>query len=398
MTDPLDFPAPWDAIVVGAGPAGSVAAFDLARAGARVLVVDRAASPRDKACGDALPPAALELLGALGVRVPVAIAERLTFVSPGGRSVSMPRLPGLDAGLVRRSILDHALLEAAIAAGATHRVSAVTGLLRGRRGEVVGVTTDRGPERAPVVIGADGATSIVARHLERRRPAERARSVAIRGYVELAGRDDGELFLHFFADAQPAYGWFFPAGEGLANVGVFLRTRVYEARGRPLRAILDDYLQRPELRARTGGRSPHSLASWQLPLFEPGRRRVFDGALLSGDAGGFVNAFTGAGIYEAMATGQAAATAALGAIARGDLSPAGLALYDEVWRAEIGRALHLGLLAQAGLTRAPWSMEWMFPAASAATPITSVLSRWIFSTRGAGPGPAMTPGATPRVA
>ena len=111
---PTEAPASWDAIIVGAGPAGSVAAIDLARAGARVLILDRAAFPREKACGDALPPAAVDLLRELGVAVPLVFAERVTFVSPGGRAVSMPREAGIDGALVRRARLDSALLEAAM--------------------------------------------------------------------------------------------------------------------------------------------------------------------------------------------------------------------------------------------------------------------------------------------
>ncbi len=373
-------PRPWDAIVVGAGPAGSVAALDLARAGARVLLLDRAAFPREKACGDALPPAAVDLLRELGVRVPLTLVERVTFVSPGGRTVSMPREAGVDGALVRRSKLDHALLRAAIEAGATFRQSAVTGLVRGGRGEVVGVDTGRGVERAAAVVGADGASSVVARALSSWRAPERTRSVALRGYVEVVG-DEPELLLHFFADAQPAYGWFFPCGDGLANVGVFLRSSAYRARARPLPELLAEYLARPDLSARIRGEGAAQLASWQLPLFDPARPRVFDGALLAGDAGGFVNPFTGAGIYEAMATGRAAARAILRASRRGDFRRCGLAHYDELWRRTLGRALDLGRLAQEGLTLAPTAMELAFPAAGALPPLTRALSHWLFSTR-----------------
>lgn len=263
------------------------------------------------------------------------------------------------------------------------RQSAVERLVLGRGGEVVGVESEHGCERANVVIGADGATSIVARSLRPAsyRPPDRAQSLAIRAYVETPGGCDGELFLHFFADAQPAYGWFFPCGDGRANVGVFLRRSSYQARRRPLRKLLDDYLARPELRDRTHGRPATEHASWQLPLFDRARPRVFAGALLAGDAGGFINAFTGEGIYEAMTTGRVAAATILAAATRGGFGVDQLARYDAGWQRELGRALLFGRVAQAGLSRAPWSMEWTFPALAELTPVKRILSHWLFSTR-----------------
>src|ERR1700683_2504520 len=126
-------PARWDAVVVGAGPGGSIAALVLARAGARVALVDKAAFPRDKACGDLVGPRGVRVLEELGVSVPDAgHGADLLAVGPSGHRSRLPAFPGRRyAGhwiVVPRVTLDDALRSAAIAAGAEPvraRISAV---------------------------------------------------------------------------------------------------------------------------------------------------------------------------------------------------------------------------------------------------------------------------------
>ena len=113
---------PDDVIVVGAGPAGAIAAIVLARAGARVRVLDRAVFPRDKMCGDSLNPGALRLLGTHGLEEAVTArglpVEGMLLTGPGGAAVA-GRYPGgvLGRSILRRD-LDLLLLEAAMRAGA----------------------------------------------------------------------------------------------------------------------------------------------------------------------------------------------------------------------------------------------------------------------------------------
>ncbi|MFO0574665.1 MAG: geranylgeranyl reductase family protein [Polyangia bacterium] len=351
----------WEVIIVGAGPAGSTAAATLAKAGHKVLLVDRADFPRAKACGDAVPPPAMAVLRELDVEpLPFYYPERLVLVAPGGARIAQTARPDFRGGLVPRDQLDHALVRAAERLGAERRRLEVTGTLRDADGRVLGVATSEGELRAPIVIAADGATSAVARSLGVTRRPEPCQSVALRGYIDTPGHGARDLEIHFFDAAQPAYGWFFASGPGEANVGIFLRTSVYKQSGRTLRAWLDEYLQRPELRARTGGAELRDLMSWQLPLFDWDLPRVFDGALLAGDAGAFINPFTGAGIQEAMLTGRAAAVAASQALRSGDTSRAALHRYETLWRAALGREMTLSLRVQRLFTRAPWLMDVTF--------------------------------------
>src|ERR1700685_2395980 len=126
-------PARWDAVVVGAGPGGSIAALVLARAGARVALVDKAALPRDKAGGDLVGPRGVRVLEELGVSVPDAgHGADLLVVGPSGNRSRLPAFAGrsyADHGIVvPRLVFDDALRRAAIASGAQPvraRISAV---------------------------------------------------------------------------------------------------------------------------------------------------------------------------------------------------------------------------------------------------------------------------------
>src|ERR1019366_3955799 len=157
----------FDAVVVGAGPAGSVAAYVLATGGARVALVDKATFPRDKACGDLVGPRGLQVLADLGIPMPAGrdVGDMLV-VGPTGRRVRLPSADGLTypghGTAVTRTVFDAALHQAAVTAGALP--------VRGRAaeplevdGRIDGYRLSTGEEwRADFVIGADGATSGVA--------------------------------------------------------------------------------------------------------------------------------------------------------------------------------------------------------------------------------------------
>ncbi len=180
----------WDVVVVGGGPAGAACAAAARRASsaARVLVLDRAEFPRDQVCGDGIAPEALDVLAGLGLD-PAALTDgypavpRLRLRSPGGSTVE--RTMHRPASVVPRAVFDDRLLTAALASGAQFRRHTVRRLdVRATHVEVDGLLT------ASVVVGADGAESVVRRMagIEPNRPDHTA--IAIRGYApELPGTD-----------------------------------------------------------------------------------------------------------------------------------------------------------------------------------------------------------------
>jgi len=288
----------WDVVVVGGGPAGAAAALAARRTGASVLVVDRADFPRDKVCGDGVAPEALDVLADLGVDPAELVAgyppvPRLSLRSPGGAVVE--RDTHRPSYVVPRQVLDARLLAAARAAGAHFRRHAV----RTVAVDADGATVDGGL-RAGVLVGADGAESVVRRALglSSNRPDRLA--VAIRGYAPALPAQGLTQVLVTTEQRWPAYAWSFPLGDGRANVGYGELVS-----GGATRAALVDGLHRL-----LPGVAPERLRAHRLPL-STGRPRLPDGrVLLAGDAASLVNPLTGEGIFYAVLSGALAGTAA----------------------------------------------------------------------------------------
>jgi geranylgeranyl reductase family protein len=308
----------FDAVVVGAGPAGSVAALVLARAGASVALVDKAAFPRDKACGDLVGPRGVQVLADLGLTVPSAgQGSDLLAVGPSGRASRLPAFPGRSYpghGVVApRTGFDGALREAAIAAGAhpvRARIAAVEAGPAGSLRTVVGSDGQR--LAAGAVIGADGALSPVARLAGMLRPETALWGFAVRAYLPA----EVPLPLLVLLDAAPwriypGYGWLFPGADGQANVGIGVglgSTR----RPVPLR---DDLARFCALLARRGdirpGVQPGPVMGGWLRMGGSGTPPAAGNVLLVGDAAGLINPLQGEGIGPAMVSARLAAQAVL---------------------------------------------------------------------------------------
>jgi geranylgeranyl reductase family protein len=310
-------PRRFDVLVVGSGPAGSIAALVLARGGARVALVDKARFPRDKACGDLVGPRAVQVLDDLGLDVPDArTVGDMVVVGPTGRRVQLPCFEGLTypghALAVPRLAFDVRLRDAAVAAGAEPVVGRADEPRRDDLG-LEGFTLDGGVEiRADVVIGADGATSRVAAAAELIDPANVLWGFAVRGYVnEPVEVPHILLWEPTRGHGFPGYGWVFPGVDGRANLGLGLGTR--SARAGAARAAHElpafvDHLRRHGLVSEPAPTA--TLGGW-LKLGMVGTTPARGRVLLVGDAAGLVNPLQGEGISQALTSGRAAAQAVL---------------------------------------------------------------------------------------
>lgn len=333
-----------DLAIVGGGPAGAAAALRALAVAprARVVLVDRATFPRDKACGDGIGPEGVATLKRLGVASEVLAGfppqQRLRVVAPSGAAVVgvAPR-PGY---VIPRRVLDGRLHAAAVARGAVavhHHVRAVH---RCRAGLDLG-----GGVTARVVIGADGAYSRLRREVAGR-PDPRRTGLALRGYVD---EDLDHLTLAFVADRWPAYAWAFPTGRGEVNVGYgpFDATTAGDRQG--LLASLRRHL--PQAGAMRDVVGHHLPLSTGRPA--PAHGRI----LLAGDAAGLVHPLTGEGIYYALLSGALAGAAAV----RFPTAPAGA--YRGALRSRLGRHLRHTQLG-AWLFRSPNPVELSVGAAA----------------------------------
>ena len=318
-----------DVLIVGAGPAGSVAGTILARAGARVRIVDRATFPRDKLCGDTVNPGTLAGLQALGLAG--GIDERSLRLGgmrvTGERGVTIEgRYPGGLAGrAITRRDLDWLLLEQAIAAGcqfdpgvAVRRaIVDEAGGTRSVRGAIAGATGRESPIEARVTIAADGRHSTIAFGLGLAQHPARPRRWAIGAYFENF-RADGTAVLGEMHVRRGHYIGVAPIPGALTNVCLVKPSGPGDAALADPAALLTRTLGRdPLLRDRAVGArlvgSPVVLG----PLAVDVRDAAINGLLLAGDAAGFIDPITGDGLGFATRGGALAAAAAQRALENG---------------------------------------------------------------------------------
>lgn len=294
-----------DAVVVGAGPAGSTTAIRLARGGARVLLVDKARFPRDKPCGGGLTMRAVRELPVSPEPVVEQRVDRVGLrLRYGRRFERRGRAPLIL--MTQRLRLDHYLVEQAAAAGAEVRQGArVSEIAAAPDG--VSLHVDGEPVSAEALVGADGVNGTVRRALDL--GGDHVLAVALEGNVPygVVSRDQYDGLAEVELAIVPGgYGWIFPKWDHV-NVGV----GGWESYGPELRSLL------AELCARHGipAQSVESIRGHRLPLRRAGSVASRGRALLVGDAAGLVDPLTGDGMYEAFVSGRLAASAVLDLLA-----------------------------------------------------------------------------------
>lgn len=307
----------YDVIVVGAGPAGSAAAYHATRLGLRALLIERMPFPRPKTCGDALSPRAVAAIRRMHLAtLPGAIVRGMSLAHADESSVHFHDFSG-DAGagrgvVIPRTKLDAILLDRARDVGSEFLVGTVERLIQ-RDGRVWGVgVVDRDGRAVEVasrfVVAAAGASGLTRLMGPGKKSGPALWGVAARTYLRTHSRFGDTLEIRVpighRADTLFGYGWVFPVDDRLVNVGVGFACT---SRGMPIRRVTEtfiaDRIARDRRLAGATVTAPISVA----PVAVGPRLDTVAGLIAVGDAAGLVNPFTGEGIAAALESGELAA-------------------------------------------------------------------------------------------
>jgi geranylgeranyl reductase family protein len=302
-------------LVVGAGPGGATAALALAQGGAAVTLVEKSDWPRSKTCGDGISPHGIREGRELGMHFEGRVRLARALVStPRGTAFTGSWPSEMPWGTtIERRDFDAGIVAAAIAAGADFvPATAVTAIETRSSGIVATLRAANGNERsfgAGLAMLAEGATGSLATRLGF--PSYRSRLVALRGYVDAPRQLEPKYGLFYDRLLSPGYGWVFPLGDRVANVGVILDERLLGRLGGNLRTVFTRWLAESRFARELLGERPavRGLRGGVIPTGRRVRtaRRIF----LIGDAAGVADPFTAEGIYQAMLSARLAARAVL---------------------------------------------------------------------------------------
>lgn len=286
----------WDAIVAGAGPAGCACAYDLAAVGKQVLLLDKAAFPRMKACAGGLTMKTVRALRYSIEPVVRQSIDRMVLEERDSSRIPVRKRKSICV-MTERSELDAFCLARTIDAGAVfQRIQEIKGI--DEHADEVIVTTQNAMLRGRFLVGADGVNSQV-----RRMTSDGAwfrKAFAMEANVPRNAMNEDLVF--DFAPVAAGYGWVFPKRDHI-NIGLYNLDQ-------------DDKLNRSRLSAYIAARFGNDVRAekvvGQHAGFGAAQHRIErDRIFLVGDAGGFVDMLTGEGIYGAVVSGQAAAKAIL---------------------------------------------------------------------------------------
>ena len=346
----------YDAIIVGAGPAGTSAALFGNRLGLKTLLLDKSAFPRDKTCGDALSGKSVKILDDLDLLEGVnnldgSIIQRIIFANPKHSECELLLDKSLNKQhishgyVIPRSIFDNYMFEKAKKVSDAEEGFTVNDLLfEGNR--VIGVkgkSVDGSEKefRGNLILGADGPNSIVSKKVGLYQMDMDHTAVGIRCYYENVKDLTDQIELHYVEEINPGYFWIFPSGKNRANIGVGLLKSIVKKESRNLSEIMINIINSDNFKYRfSDAILLEKPTGWNLPLGSIKRKNHGEGFLLLGDAAGLVDPFTGEGIGNAMVSGQIAAETAAQAKEKNDFSKKYLKKYDKKLWNHLGSELN----------------------------------------------------------
>ena len=337
----------YDVAVVGAGPAGSSVSKVVAKQGFSTIVFDRrSVIGHPVQCGELIPtPSEARNLFPRSSRMPSAVkvpvefvtnrTDSIRLVSPNGSTYEFP----FEANIVDRSRFDQYIAQEAVYAGAEMHLS-IAAISRSANNELItkgGASTNS--ISASVVVGADGANSIVARSLgEKYVHSKDDLSPSLQYVISGLNVDESVVEMYFGDQIAPGgYSWVIPKGNGLVNVGFGMRRNIAKD-DTPLRTYLDRFVFKTLTSSSKAAKIERRIGAI-IPVGGPLEKTWHNNTLLVGDAAGHVMASNGGGIPTALCGGEIAGDA-IGSYLTNETP---LSTYEDEWRSEFGTELDTAL-------------------------------------------------------
>lgn len=360
----MPYPIKSDITIIGAGPAGVIAAMKLSKMGIPCLLIDKYEFPKEKICGDGLGGAVVSILNKID---PAYVTElqnsgfatgshAVRFYSPDLKMMELSFIPGeqpVPQGFICKRIdFDNFLLNKALMIPEIHFVSGTRISKLSRDENLILLEDDTGRKVAEtrLVLFACGADRSLISQLDPAYPDHAGEGVGVRGYFDHVTGSDQQyaIEIHFLEELLPCYLWIFPFADGSANVGLALTEPLAEKNERSLKELLFYLLEKyPHLKKRfENAKLNGKIAANRLPFYTGPFPIAGDNYLLLGDAGRLIDPFIGEGISKAMASGYLAAEIAAGCLERNDFSASSTQIYQQKVYEKLGPELATGLRLQ----------------------------------------------------
>ena len=344
----------YDVIIVGAGPAGTTAALYAHKIGLKSLLIDKSFFPRDKVCGDALSGKSVRILRELNLLDDIndlngSEINRITFGSPSNKQFDLllnnRKNNQIQKGFViKRAIFDSFLFNKADEVTETIQGFTVTDLIYDNQ-QIAGIKGKRKDGmieeyHSHIVMGCDGYNSIIARKVGLYEMDTEHTAVGLRCYYKGVKGLTDQIELHYVKEVIPGYFWLFPAGDGIANIGLGIGKKHLKNKNLNLIQTLGQITKSDYFKDRfSKAEQLEKPVGWNLPFGSIHRKNHGDKFMLLGDAAGLIDPFTGEGIGNAMVSGKYAIEVAANSLNVGNLSEKSFSEYDNLLWDEIGKEL-----------------------------------------------------------
>jgi len=358
--------------ILGAGPAGATTALFLASKGIPSVLLEKEIFPRDKICGDALSGKVISILKKLDpalvdefVKRPIHLGSwGVKFVAPNQKELKVPFKKNFDKstrapGFISKRIdFDNFLAEQVRKRKEVELIECCeadeikrteNGFTITSKDKSIMVTTN-------LLIASNGAHSAFSRNFGNIKVEHKHYCAGLRAYYKgVEGMDENNFIeLHFIKEALPGYFWIFPLPDGMANVGLGMRSDMVSAKKVNLKKLLAEIVDYPQFKERFKNATLEGeVKGFGLPLGSKERKLSGDSFLLTGDAASLIDPFTGEGISNAMISGMYAAEMAIKAITAENYSLAFLKEYDKLVYKRLGKELNVSTRMNQ-LVNYPW--------------------------------------------